>query len=88
MSPGDNSVLQGLVQWSGMSPSLATWENLDSIRRRFPTVAAWGQAASQGEGIVSSSPPLGREDKDIEAHHRPRRATRPSVRVYGPEWRV
>jgi hypothetical protein len=92
MSLGANPVLQGLVQWSGMSPSLATWENLDAIRRRFPAAAPWGQAASQGEGIVSSSPPLGREDKgmdkDIEAHHRPRRATRPSVRVYGPEWRM
>jgi hypothetical protein len=39
MSPGDNLVLQGLVQWSGMHPSLATLEDLDVLRRCFPGAA-------------------------------------------------
>jgi hypothetical protein len=54
MSPGDRSVLQGLIQWSGMPSPLATWENLDTLRQRFPFAAPWDQVASQEEGGVSS----------------------------------
>jgi hypothetical protein len=92
MSPGDSPALQGLVQWSDMPPSFATWENMDALCRRFPATATWGQVASQGEGIVSSTLPADRDEEDanedVETHQRPKRVPRPSARVCGPEWRV
>lgn len=36
-----------------MSEDLATWEDSESLRQHFPAAPAWGQAVSQGEGIVS-----------------------------------
>lgn len=36
------------VQWRDWPPSLATWENLEALQRRFPTSLAWGQAGFQG----------------------------------------
>jgi hypothetical protein len=51
MSEGDKPVLQGLVKWSGMPASLATWENLEALRHRFPGAPTWGQVATQGEGL-------------------------------------
>ena len=36
------------IQWSGMSPTLATWEDAANLRRRFPSAPAWGQAGSKG----------------------------------------
>ena len=50
VSAGDRSALQGLIKWSGLPVSLATWENLESLRQRFPMAPTWGQVASQGEG--------------------------------------
>jgi hypothetical protein len=51
MSEGNKPVLQGLVKWSGMPASLATWENLEAPRHRFPGAPTWGQVATQGEGL-------------------------------------
>ena len=79
VSAGDHPVLQGLIKWSGLPSSLATWENLDDLRRRFPRATTWGQVASQEEGSVSIADHSG---------PRPKRATRPSTRIYGPEWHV
>jgi hypothetical protein len=50
---GASTVSQVLVQWSGMSEELATWEDSEALRQHFPAAPAWGQAVSQGEGIVS-----------------------------------
>ena len=79
LSPSDRPVLQGLIKWSGLPSSLATWENMADLRRRFPRAATWGQVASQEEGSVSIADHSG---------PRPKRATRPSTRIYGPEWHV
>jgi hypothetical protein len=38
--------LQALIQWSGLPSSLATWEDLEHLRQRFPRAPAWGQACS------------------------------------------
>ena len=79
LSPSDRPVLQGLIKWSGLPSSLATWENMADLRRRFPRAATWGQVASQEEGsvgTVSCSSP------------RQRRDARPNVRVHGPEWQI
>lgn len=40
------------VQWSGMSPFFATWEDESDLHRRFPSAPAWGQAGSKGGGNV------------------------------------
>ncbi|XP_037473923.1 uncharacterized protein LOC119349941 [Triticum dicoccoides] len=46
-----------LVRWSGLPPSLATWEDPVELRRRFPSTAAWGQAATQGGANVTPDMP-------------------------------
>jgi hypothetical protein len=69
---GLNSVSQVLVQWSGWSPDLATWEDHASIVQRFPNAPAWGQAAFEEPGNVTS---LGAEPATG-----PRRSSRPAKR--------
>ncbi|XP_066323372.1 uncharacterized protein [Miscanthus floridulus] len=39
-----NVVPQVLVQWSNLLPSLATWEDTEALRQRFPCAPVWGQA--------------------------------------------
>jgi hypothetical protein len=52
---GASVLSQIKVQWAGISDSLVTWEEASDLRRRFPTCAAWGQAAFQGGGNVRIS---------------------------------
>nr|CAH67116.1 H0502G05.7 [Oryza sativa] len=52
---GNSAVAQVLIQWSASVPEDATWEDLDDLRSRFPAALAWGQANSQGEGLVRDS---------------------------------
>jgi hypothetical protein len=37
-------VIQVLVQWSSMPASLATWEDLEALRQKFPGAPDWGQS--------------------------------------------
>lgn len=53
---GPVAVSQALVQWSGQPESLATWEDFDELKQRFPSSPAWGQASFQGGGNVSDRP--------------------------------
>ena len=76
VSAGDHPVLQGLIKWSGMPASLATWEDLEALRQRFPLAPTWGQVGSQEEGGVSSPGPQ-------ETGPRTRR---PNSKVTGSEW--
>jgi hypothetical protein len=39
-----------LTQWSGWPPSLATWENIADLRRRFPGSSTLGLTGSFGGG--------------------------------------
>lgn len=76
VSKGLRSVQQVLVQWSDWPPSLSTWEELETIRQRFPFAPAWGQAASEEQGDVTT--PAG-----------PRRSSRPrkpNARIMSSEW--
>jgi hypothetical protein len=51
-------VPQGLIQWSNHPRSLATWEDLEALKQKFPRAPAWGQAASRrGENVSSTTPP-------------------------------
>ena len=48
---GHSAVPQGLIQWIGKSEALATWEDLDELKQRFPRATAW---VLQGSGNFSS----------------------------------
>jgi hypothetical protein len=76
---GTSEVLQVLVQWTGLSPSLATWEDAAALKQRFPGAPAWGQAGSQDRRSVTSPGPRPLDDRS-------RRSLRPNPRVAGPEW--
>lgn len=49
---GRKTVLQVLVQWSGMDATLATWEDYEAVKQLFPRSPAWRQAGSLGWGDV------------------------------------
>lgn len=83
----DGQTMEVLIKWSRMPSSLATWESLEDLKRRFPYAPAWGQAGSFGGGGVSAP----HADDSLEAVEQdgPRRAVRakrPSTRVIGEEW--
>lgn len=98
---GSSSIQEGLVRWSGMSDSLATWENLHDLRRRFPNAPAWGQAGSEGERNVTNPVPTNRRKartliekeiikaastEDQEKLQQAKRERRRNARFSGPEW--
>jgi hypothetical protein len=49
---GATNLIEVLVRWSGLTDSLATWENVQVLKRCFPNAPAWGQAGSEEEGDV------------------------------------
>jgi hypothetical protein len=89
--------LQALIQWFGFPPSMATWEDVEVLRQRFPRAPAWGQAGSQQGGDVSSvtmpeaapgpsSDGPGPGDSNKDGPRRSVRERRPNPRTHGPEW--
>lgn len=78
---GPVAVSQVLVQWSGQPESLATWEDYDDLKRRFPRAPAWGQAVIQGEGNVSTDP-----SDPLTVAQRERRARKVSTRYPPSVW--
>ena len=44
-----------MIQWSGLPAALATWEDVEALRQRFPHAPAWGQAGSYQGGDVSGT---------------------------------
>jgi len=54
VSAGDRPALQGLIKWSGLPVSLATWENLESLRQRFPMAPTWGKSRRKGRGVLAA----------------------------------
>lgn len=63
---GPNGASQGLILWSGLHPSLATWEDLIPLRQRFPRAPAWGQATCYREGNVSTVSPRESTSEDLQ----------------------
>jgi hypothetical protein len=80
---GNSEILQVLVHWSGLPLSLATWEDAEALKQRFPLAPAWGQAGSQDRGIVTSTGTTCGPDVGDPTTARGRR---PNLRVAGPEW--
>jgi hypothetical protein len=72
-------VQQVLVKWSHMSQELATWEDKEALRQRFPAAPAWGLAGSQAQGGVSA-PAVNTEAP------RTKRAKVINKHFIGPEW--
>lgn len=87
---GHVSVPQGLIQWSDQPDALATWEDLDELKQRFPRAPAWGQAGFQGAGSVSSATADQAQEGDavfITKEGRPsKRAHQPSTRYAEKDW--
>lgn len=49
---GNAAVVQVQVRWGSLSPHLATWEDYDVLRTRFPSAPAWGQVSAPAGGTV------------------------------------
>jgi hypothetical protein len=52
---GSAVVIQVRVKWSSLPASMATWEDFYVLQRWYPQIAAWGQAASQGGGVITDT---------------------------------
>ncbi|CAD6266205.1 unnamed protein product [Miscanthus lutarioriparius] len=83
---GAHPVQEVLVRWSQMPPSLATWENLEELRRCFPRAPSWGHAGSEEGGDVSSPSPALLPSTTEEAARavEPRRAPARGGTSFGP----
>jgi hypothetical protein len=69
---GDSEVSQLLVKWSQMALDLATWEDEEAIRQQFPQAPAWGQARTQGWGVLTAR----QGALQLTGHHTHARRTR------------
>ena len=88
---GNRQVSQVLIKWSNLDASLSTWEDEVALRARFPSAAAWGQAAFQGGGNVSNPETQEQTSAEEATTAEPerrmgRRSRRPSSRIAGAEW--
>jgi hypothetical protein len=90
---GSTVRLQALIQWSGLPASLATWEDVEALRQRFPRAPAWGQAGAYPGGDVnnttSATPDESTSDHEAAQEDGPRRGARtrrPNSLIQGPEW--
>ncbi|KAM3386101.1 hypothetical protein ACQJBY_009639 [Aegilops geniculata] len=87
---GERAVPQGLIQWSDQLESLATWEDLEALKQRFPRAAAWGQAAFQGKGNVKARPWATTGDSPTneaqEVVRLDKRLRQPAQRYTSDEW--
>jgi hypothetical protein len=50
LNRGDRIVLQVLIKWSDSPESMATWEDFEPVRQRFPGAAAWGASSTLWRG--------------------------------------
>jgi hypothetical protein len=66
---------------------MATWEDLEALRQRFPRASVWGQADFQAGGIVNDLPATP-DDQEQEAkeENQVSRETRPRRNVWLPGW--
>jgi hypothetical protein len=69
-------VAQVLIQWSDLPAAMATWEDMESIKHRFPSAPAWGQAGSKDPGDVTT----------MSGPKRSTRTVKPNNKVVGNDW--
>lgn len=51
---GHQTVVQVLVQWSGSSEEMATWEDLETLRQQFPRASAWDKQNFKRKGMSTT----------------------------------
>lgn len=88
---GRDAIVQALVRWNDSLEDLATWEDLDSLKQRFPRAPAWGQAVSKEAGIVSNPQPVADKELGLEAEeggprNKSKRERRLPARLADPIW--
>lgn len=90
---GATTKLQGLIRWSNMPDSLATWEDLIPLQQAFPRSPVRGQPGLQGAGDVTDGNDWEAEaktkdgpDADGPEEPRPRRTRKPNPKTTGPAW--
>jgi hypothetical protein len=93
-SSGSEVRLQALIQWSGLPARLATWEDVEALRQRFPEHQLGGKL-DLNKGDVSSPGAATEEASADDVTHgsttedgprRSKRERRPNERVQGPDW--
>jgi hypothetical protein len=52
MKKGNNPVIQVLIKWANLSKDVATWEDWETITRKFPAILTLGQV-SASPGVLS-----------------------------------
>ncbi|KAK1695873.1 hypothetical protein QYE76_012570 [Lolium multiflorum] len=90
---GHRTIVQVLIQWSGASEDMATWEDLESLKQKFPRAPAWGQAGNQagedvsdqGHGGTASSPGP-EESQELGRGPQPKRRQVKPARYVDPAW--
>jgi hypothetical protein len=51
---------QVLIQWARMAPNLATWEDENELRTKYPLAPTWGQAVcKEGENVRNLNTEIG-----------------------------
>ena len=93
---GKKYIQQGLIKWSNLPVSLATWEDLESLHQQFPRAKLWLQHGAQERGNVSttsadtyqaqSSVSAGTLASDGPQEDRPKRPRTGNPHYTGPEW--
>jgi hypothetical protein len=93
VSCGATTKMQGLIRWSNMLDSLATWEDLSPLQQAFPRAPVWGQPDLQGAGDVIAGDDREAEEVSVEgpcidgpSKPRPRRNRKPNPKTTGPAW--
>jgi hypothetical protein len=72
---------QVLVQWSSLSPSLATWEDVTYLQQRFPQASAWVQAGFlNGRNVSKEMVEDGPRHDTTDGPRRSKRARAENVR--------
>jgi hypothetical protein len=56
---GNRAIPQVRVTWKGLPDTVATWEDYNIIKQRFPRAPAWGQADSPAGGGVTAKAATG-----------------------------
>jgi hypothetical protein len=93
---GTHPIAQGLIKWSNLPTSLATWEDLEYLHQQFPRASVWSRPGAQEGGDVTAPgtvhhPATAPEAASSDHGPLPRRSSRPVIqnqRVYGPEWKT
>jgi hypothetical protein len=85
------TVLQVLVQWSGLPPSLATWEDCEALSLRFPRAPARRHAVAYRGDVRDRQPLVGNVEDRVSGpgamrHEPSKRKRRPNPSVIGPQW--